>query len=307
MTWKRLFTNFLLESGASREGVPWEAKWAAFESCVTAQTFKKIEALRRQLPVDDHEKVGSILAAVTKVAQATANLWIHRHKFNECYKKSNQPFKLFCSELVILSSLCKHDKELCDADKQKLIDLLLLNKIIFSIQDRAAQNKLFEEKKLNLTKAIKIIEAYEEIQKTEETFASQTVKNMINEEFSSTISRAQDFAIKRKISERKKYQRNRRDCSGNQTIGSSNAQAAGINLTHTERARLKESNVTIVAGKAILKKRASRKISVSHQKALTRLFPTSARRPNKLASTCARMQGEVMRSNLSLTRVPTGP
>ena len=35
LTWKRQFTNFLRESGASREGVPWKAKWAALESCVT--------------------------------------------------------------------------------------------------------------------------------------------------------------------------------------------------------------------------------------------------------------------------------
>ena len=92
LTWKRQFTNFLRESGTSREGVLWEAKWSALESCVTAQTFKKIEALRRQLPVDDREKVDSILAAVTEVAGATENLWIYRHKFNECHQKSNQPF-----------------------------------------------------------------------------------------------------------------------------------------------------------------------------------------------------------------------
>ena len=87
LTWKRQFTNFLRESGASREGVPWEAKWAALESCVTAQTFKKIEALRRQLPEDYREKVDNILAAVTEVAGATENLWIHGHKFNEFHQK----------------------------------------------------------------------------------------------------------------------------------------------------------------------------------------------------------------------------
>ena len=84
LTWKRQFTNFMRESGASREGVPWEAKWAALESCVTAQTFKKIEALRTQLAADDREKVDSILAAVTEVAGATENLWINRLKFNKC-------------------------------------------------------------------------------------------------------------------------------------------------------------------------------------------------------------------------------
>ena len=62
--------SILLESGASKEGVPWKAKWAALESCVTAQTFKKIEALGKQLPVDDREKVDGILAAVTEVAGA---------------------------------------------------------------------------------------------------------------------------------------------------------------------------------------------------------------------------------------------
>ena len=34
LTWKRQFTNFLRESGASKEGVSWDAKWAALESCV---------------------------------------------------------------------------------------------------------------------------------------------------------------------------------------------------------------------------------------------------------------------------------
>ena len=77
---------------------------------------------------------------------------------------------------MTLASLCKFDEGLCDADKQKVIDSFLLNKIIFSIHDGAAQKKLFEDKELNLTKAIKIIEAYEEIQKTEETFASPIVK-----------------------------------------------------------------------------------------------------------------------------------
>ena len=106
------------------------------------------------------------------------------------HQKRNQPFKLFYSELVALASLCKFDEGLCDADKQKIIDLFLLNEIIFSIHDRAALKKLFWEKKLNLTKAIKMIEAYEEIQ---ETFASTIMKSMINEEFSSTICRAQGF------------------------------------------------------------------------------------------------------------------
>ena len=68
---------------------------------------------------------------------------------------------------MTLTSLCKFDEGLCDADKQKVIDLFLLNKIIFSIHDRAAQKKLFKEKEINLTKAIKVIEAYKEIQKTE--------------------------------------------------------------------------------------------------------------------------------------------
>ena len=147
LTLKRKFTNFLRKSGASRGGVPWEAKWAALESCVTALTFKKIEALRRQLPVDDREKVDSILAAVTEVAGATENLWIYRHKFNECHQKSNQPFKLFYSELGTLASICKLDEGLCDAVKQKVIDLFLLNKIIFSIHDRADMAPF-----LNLTK-----------------------------------------------------------------------------------------------------------------------------------------------------------
>ena len=94
---------------------------------------------------------------------------------------------------MTLASLCKFNKGLCDADKQKITDLFLLNKIIFSIHDRAAQKKLFEEKELNLSKAIKIIEAYEQIQKTEESFVSPIVKSMIDEEFSLTISRAQAF------------------------------------------------------------------------------------------------------------------
>ena len=189
LTWKRQFNNFLRESGASKEGIPWEARWAALESCVNAQTFKKIEALRMQLPVDDRTDMGRILTAVTEVAGATENVWIHRHKFNEFQQSSNQPFKLFYSELVTLASLCKFDEGLCDPDKQNVIDLFLLNKIVFSINDRSAKKKLFEERDLNLTKAIKIIEAYEDIQRTEETFASPfSVKSVINDEVSPMIS-----------------------------------------------------------------------------------------------------------------------
>ena len=204
------------------------------------------------------------------------------------HQKSNQPFKLFYSELVTLASLCKFDEGLCDADKQKIIDLFLLNKIIFSIHDRAALKKLFWEKKLNLTKAIKMIEAYEEIQ---ETFASTIMKSMINEEFSSTICRAQVFRDQTQNQRKEKTSDKPPRSLRKQTIGS-NIHSVGINMTHTERAPLKESNVTIVAEKAFLKKCASRKISVSHRKARAQLYPTSPRRPNRSESTCTRMQGK---------------
>ena len=99
----------------------------------------------------------SILAAVTEVTGATENM-DSQTQIQRMPPKNNQPFKLFYSELVTLASLCKFKEELSDADKQKVIDLFLLNKIIFSIHDRAAQKKLFKEKEINLTKAIKIIE-----------------------------------------------------------------------------------------------------------------------------------------------------
>ena len=155
------------------------------------------------MPVDNREKVDSILAAVTEVAGATENLWIHRQKFNEYHQKSNQPFKLFYSDLVTLALLGKFDEGLCDADKQK-VDLFLLNKIIFSIHDRAVQKILFEEKELNLTKAIKIIEAYEKIQKTEETSASPAVKRMIfvDDQLHPNVSRSNAKSAKRKTSEK---------------------------------------------------------------------------------------------------------
>ena len=152
LTWKRQFTSFLRESGTSREGVLWEAKWSALESCVTTRTFKKIEALMRQLPVDDREKVNSVLVAVTEVAGATETYGFTDTNSTNAIKRV---IRLFYSELVTLASLCKFDEGLCDADKQQVIDLFLLNKIMFSIHDRAAQKKLFEEKELNLTKAIK--------------------------------------------------------------------------------------------------------------------------------------------------------
>ena len=65
-------------------------------------------------------------------------------------------------------------------------------------------------------------------------------------------------------------------------------------MTHSERAPLEESNVTIVAGKAVLKKCASRKNSISHQKARAQSYPTSARRPNRLESSSTRMQAVVL-------------
>ena len=150
--------------------------------CISATTFKKVEALRMQPPVADRTNIDSILTAVTDVAGATENIWIYRHKFNECQQTSNQPFKLFYSDLVTLASLCKFDEGICDEDKQNVIDLFLLNKIVFSIHDRTVQKKLFEEKDLTLTKAIKIIEAHEEIQKTEQTFASPLVHSVMSDE-----------------------------------------------------------------------------------------------------------------------------
>ena len=146
LTWKSQFTNFLPQSGASREGVPWEAKWAALES--------RVGYLHKHSKT---ENMDNILAAVTEVAGAIKNT-DSQTQIQRMPPKNNQPFKLFYSELMTLASSCKFNEELCDADKQKVIDSFLLNKIIFSIHDRAAQKKLFKEKEINLTKAIKIIE-----------------------------------------------------------------------------------------------------------------------------------------------------
>ena len=191
LTWKRQFTNFLQESGASKEGVSWDAKWAALESCVTAATFKYVEALRMQLPIADRTDIDRILTAVTDVAGATENVWIYRHKYNEGQQTSNQPFKLFYSDLVTLASLCKFDAGICDEDKQNVVNLFMLNKIEFSIHDRSVQKKLFEEKELTLTKAIKIIEAHEQIQKTEQTFASSSLHSVMSDE--TTINQARVY------------------------------------------------------------------------------------------------------------------
>ena len=171
LAWRRQFNNFLRESGADRAQIAWEAKWAALESCMCSTTFKKVEALRMQLPVDERENMARILQALTEIAGASDNVWIHRHKFNKFCQKENQTFKQFYSELITLAGLCRFDENICAEDKQKVIDLFLLNKIVFDIKDNAAKKKLLEEKELTLVKAINLVETYEEVQKAEETIS----------------------------------------------------------------------------------------------------------------------------------------
>ena len=179
LAWKRQFLNFYRESGAEQTAIDWEAKYAALEACVCPGTFQRIEALRLQLPVQERQNMISILKAVTEIAGVATNIWLQRHKFSELKQTADQSFQQFYTELVTIISLCKFDEGICNDDKQRVLDLMLLNKIVFGLADCEVRKKLFEIKELDLTQAIKIIETHEELHKTDKAFNLARHENSI--------------------------------------------------------------------------------------------------------------------------------
>ena len=86
----------------------------------------------------------------------------------------DQTFKQFYAEIVKLASLYQFEKDFCDADKIRVVDQLLLMKIVFELTDISAQRKLIEETDLSLASAIRIMETFESLQKTADIFTETT-------------------------------------------------------------------------------------------------------------------------------------
>ena len=174
LSWRRQFNNFVREAGIKAAAIPWESQLAALEACVTTTTFSKIQAVRSQLPADQRKNLDALLEATATLAQAADNVWLHRHAFDAYRQLPDQTFKQFYAEIVKLASLCQFDKDFCDADKIRVVDQLLLMKIVFGSTDISAQRKLIEETDLTLASAIRIMETYESLQKTADIFTETT-------------------------------------------------------------------------------------------------------------------------------------
>ena len=151
-----------------------ESQLAALEACVTTTTFSKIQAIQSQLPTDQRKNLDALLEATATLAQAADNVWLHRHAFDAYRQLPNQTFKQFYAEIVKLAFLCQFDKDFCDADKIRVVDQLLVMKIVFGTTDISAQRKLIEETDLTLASAIRITETYESLQKTADIFTETT-------------------------------------------------------------------------------------------------------------------------------------
>ena len=85
------------------------------------------------------------MEATATLAQAADNVWLHRHAFDAYRQLPDQTFKQFYAEIVELASLWQFDEDFCNADKIRVVDQLLLMKIVFRLTDISAQRKLIEE------------------------------------------------------------------------------------------------------------------------------------------------------------------
>ena len=86
----------------------------------------------------------------------------------------DETFKQFFAEIAKLAFFCQFDKDFCHADKIRVVDQLLLMKIVFGSTDILAQRKLIEETDLTLASAIRIMETYESLRKTADIFTETT-------------------------------------------------------------------------------------------------------------------------------------
>ena len=173
-SWKRQVEGLFRESGADEEGISWEARYSLLESTCEEATFRKIDALRLQMPTAEQKDIKLLLDKIATVASETDNVWIHRHKFHEMKQNPDQDINVFYSNLVNEVNMCKFDEGFTDRDKQKVINLMLLIKLVFDSKNSNARSKLFEEKKLTLEKAINVLETHESLEKTEILFDGQS-------------------------------------------------------------------------------------------------------------------------------------
>ena len=168
--WKRQVKGFMEESGAMDAAVTWDRRYRVLESCCERTSFKKIDALRMQMPDGDRRNVDKLLDKIGKVASSSENVWLYRHKFHELRQRKDQNLQNYYAELISVVHRCKFDDGFGDADKQRVVDLLVLNKLVFDTSNPKARSKLFEETELTLEKALKTIETYEALVKTENVF-----------------------------------------------------------------------------------------------------------------------------------------
>ena len=174
LSWRRQFNNFVREAGIKATAIPWESQLAALIACVTTTTFSKVQAIQSQLRADQRKNLDALLEATATLVQVADNAWLDRYVFDAYSQLPDQTFKKFYAEIVKLASLCQFDKDFCDADKIRVVDQLLLMKIVFGSNDISAQRKLIEETDLTLASAIRIMETFKLLQKTADIFTETT-------------------------------------------------------------------------------------------------------------------------------------
>ena len=57
LSWRRQFNNIVRKAGIKAAAISWESQVAAFEACVTAKTFSKIQAIQSQLSAEQRKRL----------------------------------------------------------------------------------------------------------------------------------------------------------------------------------------------------------------------------------------------------------
>ena len=160
LSWRRQFNVVVGQAGMKAAAMLLEFKFSALEACVTTTKFPKILAIQSQFPAKQRENLDALLKATANFFQAADDGWLHRHAFNTYKQFPDQTFRQFYVEIVKFASLVSFTKT-CDLNKIRIVDQLLLMKVVFGSTDISAQRKLIKETDLT---AIQIINPYESIQ-----------------------------------------------------------------------------------------------------------------------------------------------
>ena len=98
--WKTEINHYLRECGATQDGINWESRQAALQNCINRKSVTKFEAVCEQLPVADRQDIDRIIEALERVAGAADNIWISRHRFEQCNQRPDQSFSAYYSDLL---------------------------------------------------------------------------------------------------------------------------------------------------------------------------------------------------------------